>query len=64
MIDESGFLPAPLPSNESRRLEAVRRTGVKDVANADLFIVNNELAKAIDTAAAYLKTKLNIAAAL
>ena len=47
MIDESGFLPAPLPSNESRRLEAVRRTGVMDVANADLFIVYNELAKQI-----------------
>ncbi len=47
MIDKSGFLPAPLPSNESRRLEAVRRTGVMDVANADLFIVYNELAKQI-----------------
>ena len=47
MIDESGFLPAPLPSNESRRLEAVRRTGVMDVAKADLFIVYNELAKQI-----------------
>ena len=47
MIDESGFLPAPLPSNESRRLEAVRRTGVMDVANTDLFIVYNELAKQI-----------------
>ena len=47
MIDENGFLPAALPSNESRRLEAVRRTGVMDVANADLFIVYNELAKQI-----------------
>ena len=47
LIDDSGFLPAPLPSNESRRLEAVRRTGVMDVANADLFIVYNELAKQI-----------------
>ena len=34
-------------SNESRRLEAVRRTGELDVDNKDLFIVFNELAKQI-----------------
>ena len=47
MNENNIFLPAKLPSNESRRLEAVRRTGELDVDNKDLFIVFNELAKQI-----------------
>ena len=47
MNENNIFLPAQLPSNESRRLEAVRRTGELDVDNKDLFIVFNELAKQI-----------------
>ena len=43
MNENNIFLPAKLPSNESRRLEAVRRTGELDVDNKDLFIVFNEL---------------------
>ena len=44
MNENNKFLPAKLPSNESRRLEFVRRTGELDVDNKDLFIVFNELA--------------------
>ena len=33
------FSPAPIPSNENRRLEAVRKTGVMDVANEELFLI-------------------------
>ena len=47
MSEENKFSPAPIPKNEKRRLEAVRRTGVMDVDNKDLFIVYNELAKQI-----------------
>ena len=47
MNENNKFLPAKLPSNESRRLEAVKRTGELDVDNKDLFIVFNELAKQI-----------------
>ncbi len=47
MSEESKFTPAPIPRNEERRLEAVRRTGVMDVDNKDLFVVYNELAKQI-----------------
>ena len=47
MNENNKFLPAKHPSNESRRLEAVRRTGELDVDNKDLFIVFNELAKQI-----------------
>jgi len=32
-----------MPKNENKNLEAVRRTGVMDVDNKDLFIVYNEL---------------------
>ena len=42
MSEENKFSPAPIPKNEERRLEAVRRTGVMDVDNKDLFIVYNE----------------------
>lgn len=47
MSKEKQFIPAPIPRNEERRLEAVRRTGVMDVDNKDLFVVYNELAKQI-----------------
>ena len=47
LSEENKFFPAPVPKNEQRRLEAVRRTGVMDVDNKDLFIVYNELAKQI-----------------
>ena len=47
MVDYSDFSPAPIPSNETRRLEAVRKTGVMDVANEDLFLIYTELAKEI-----------------
>ena len=47
MQDFSDFSPAPVPGNEIRRLEAVRKTGVMDVANEELFLVYTELAKEI-----------------
>lgn len=47
MQDFSDFSPAPVPDNESRRLEAVRKTGVMDVANEELFLIYTELAKEI-----------------
>ena len=47
MDDYSDFSPAPIPSNETRRLEAVRKTGVMDVANEELFLIYTELAKEI-----------------
>ena len=47
MDDYSDFSPAPIPSNEARRLEAVRKTGVMDVANEELFLIYTELAKEI-----------------
>ena len=47
MVDYSDFSPAPIPSNETRRLEAVRKTGVMDVANKELFLIYTELAKEI-----------------
>ena len=47
MSEVNKFTPAPIPKNEARRLEAVRRTGVMDVDNKDLFIIYNELAKQI-----------------
>ena len=47
MQDFSDFSPAPSPGNESRRLEAVRKTGVMDVANEELFLIYTELAKEI-----------------
>ena len=47
MQDFSDFSPAPIPVNESRRLEAVRKTGVMDVANEELFLIYTELAKEI-----------------
>ena len=47
MEDYSDFSPAPIPSNETRRLEAVRKTGVMDVANEELFLIYTELAKEI-----------------
>ena len=47
MQDFSNFPPAPIPSNETRRLEAVRKTGVMDVANEELFLIYTELAKEI-----------------
>ena len=47
MSEVNKFIPAPIPKNEERRLEAVRRTGVMDVDNKDLFIIYNELAKQI-----------------
>ena len=47
MQEYSDFLPAPTPGNETRRLEAVRRTGVMDVANEELFLIYTELAKEI-----------------
>ena len=47
MQDYSDFSPAPIPGNESRRLEAVRKTGVMDVANEELFLIYTELAKEI-----------------
>ena len=47
MQDFSDFSPAPVPGNESRRLEAVRKTGVMDVANEELFLIYTELAKEI-----------------
>ena len=47
MVDYSDFSPAPIPSNETRRLEAVRKTGVMDVANEELFLIYTELAKEI-----------------
>jgi len=45
--DYKDFSPAPIPSNENRRLEAVRKTGVMDVANEELFLIYTELAKEI-----------------
>jgi len=45
--DFSDFSPAPVPGNEIRRLEAVRKTGVMDVANEELFLIYTELAKEI-----------------
>jgi hypothetical protein len=45
--DYSDFSPAPIPSNENRRLEAVRKTGVMDVAREELFLIYTELAKEI-----------------
>ena len=47
MEDYSDFSPAAIPSNEARRLEAVRKTGVMDVANKELFLIYTELAKEI-----------------
>ena len=47
MQDFSDFSPAPIPGNEIRRLEAVRKTGVMDVANEELFLIYTELAKEI-----------------
>ena len=47
MVDYSDFSPAPIPRNETRRLEAVRKTGVMDVANEELFLIYTELAKEI-----------------
>ena len=47
MQDFCDFSPAPVPGNESRRLEAVRKTGVMDVANEELFLIYTELAKEI-----------------
>ncbi|MFL2793613.1 MAG: GAF domain-containing protein [Paracoccaceae bacterium] len=47
MEDYSDFSPAAIPSNEVRRLEAVRKTGVMDVANEELFLIYTELAKEI-----------------
>ena len=47
MEDYSHFSPAPVPSNENRRLEAVRKTGVMDVAREELFLIYTELAKEI-----------------
>ena len=47
MDDYSDFSPAAIPSNEVRRLEAVRKTGVMDVANEELFLIYTELAKEI-----------------
>ena len=47
MEDYKDFSPAPVPTNESRRLEAVRKTGVMDVANEELFLIYTELAKEI-----------------
>ena len=47
MEDYSDFSPAPVPNNETRRLEAVRKTGVMDVANEELFLIYTELAKEI-----------------
>ena len=47
MQDFSDFSPAPVPGNEIRRLEAVRKTGVMDVANEELFMIYTELAKEI-----------------
>ena len=47
MQDYSDFSPAPIPGNETRRLEAVRKTGVMDVANEELFLIYTELAKEI-----------------
>ena len=47
LADKNIFLPAKIPSNDVRRVEAVKRTGVLDVDNKDLFIVYNELAKQI-----------------
>ena len=47
MDDYSDFSPAAIPSNEVRRLEAVRKTGVMDVANKELFLIYTELAKEI-----------------
>ena len=45
--DYRDFSPAPVPTNETRRLEAVRKTGVMDVANEELFLIYTELAKEI-----------------
>jgi|TARA_X000000950_G_scaffold186022_1_gene225235 hypothetical protein len=45
--DYRDFSPAAIPSNEVRRLEAVRKTGVMDVANEELFLIYTELAKEI-----------------
>ena len=47
MEEYKDFSPAPIPSNENRRLEAVRKTGVMDVANEELFLIYTELAKEI-----------------
>ena len=47
MDDYSDFSPAAIPSNKVRRLEAVRKTGVMDVANEELFLIYTELAKEI-----------------
>ena len=47
MQDYSDFSPAPIPGNETRRLQAVRKTGVMDVANEELFLIYTELAKEI-----------------
>ena len=47
MQDYSDFSPAPIPRNETRRLEAVRKTGVMDAANEELFLIYTELAKEI-----------------
>ena len=47
MQDYSDFSPAPIPGNEARRLQAVRKTGVMDVANEELFLIYTELAKEI-----------------
>ena len=47
LADNKIFLPAKIPSNDIRRVEAVKKTGVLDVDNKDLFIVYNELAKQI-----------------
>jgi len=45
--DYSNFSRAAIPSNEARRLKAVRKTGVMDVANKELFLIYTELAKEI-----------------
>ena len=47
MSVNENFLPAPQPLNEERRLEAVKKSGLMDVDNKDLFVIYNELAKQI-----------------
>ena len=60
MEDYSDFSPAAIPSNEVRRLEAVRKTGVMDVANEELFLIYTELAKSLSSlpASQFAKQKL------
>ena len=44
MIPSDNFKPAPMTSNEERRLEALKRLGVIGTEQGDIFDIYSELA--------------------